>query len=200
MTDRMANTLTHHRVLYPGRAQFVIVNLSPQLQLGIINVYGFNHTGPRAMLWHHIAQADLPEVEWILASDFNNIEQLQDKQGGLAKTSISLRELEAWNRLLVRLGVRDAHNLGSFTRQSAKTFTWTNAHNNESMIQSRIDRIYVPIRLEQVGGTTHILPTLPDVSDHAGVVLHFSDKGKQKKRTPFPIKACYQTYIARTPS
>ena len=148
-------------------------------------MYGFSHTGARAMLWSHIAQAELPEAEWVLAGDFNNIEQLRDKQGGSNKTNIRHRELESWNKLLTRLGVQDAHNLGSFFRQSDKSFTWTNAHNDESMIQLRIDRIYVPNRIDNIGGTTHILPTLPDISDHAGVVLHFNDEGKQKAQPPY---------------
>lgn len=49
------------------------------------------------------------------------------------------------------------------------------------MIQTRIDTIYIPTRVEYIGGTTKILPTLPDISDHAGVVLHFNDKPKKQK-------------------
>lgn len=37
-----------------------------------------------------------------------------------------------------------------------------------------------------LGGTTEILPTLPNISDHAGVVLHFNDEPKSRKaRTTF---------------
>ena len=186
LSERMASSITHHGVLYPGRAQYVVIQLSPQLHLGIINIYGFSHTGPRSTLWNHLAQVDLPEAEWILAGDFNNIEHPRDKQGGSSKTSINTRELEAWNRLLTRLELRDAHNLGAFFRKSNKNFTWTNAHNDDTMIQSRIDRFYVPPSIEAIGGTTEILPTLPDISDHAGVILHFNKEGKQKARTiPF---------------
>jgi hypothetical protein len=32
-----------------------------------------------------------------------------------------------------------------------------------------------------VGGTTEILPTLPDISDHVGMVLHFNDELKKQK-------------------
>jgi exonuclease III len=86
LSERMATVITNHGVLYPGRAQFITLQLSPQLHLGIINVYGFSDTGPRAMLWNHLAQVDLPEAKWILAGDFNNIEQASDKQGGSSKT------------------------------------------------------------------------------------------------------------------
>ena len=181
LSERMANSVTSHGVLYPGRAQYVTLQLSPHFQIGILNVYGYSHTGPRAMLWNHLAQAELPEAHWVLAGDFNNIERSTDKQGGSSKTSIGRRELEAWNRLLMRLGVQDAFHIGTFTRRSEKTFTWTNAHNDDTMIQTQIDRIYIPPRIEYIGGTTEILPTLPDISDHAGVILHFNDEPKRRK-------------------
>ena len=144
ISKRLTTTITHHGVLFPGRAQYVVLNLSSHLQLGVINVYGFNNTDPRAMLWNHLAQAPLPAAEWVLAGDFNNIESIQDKQGGSNKTSIGNREMEAWNRLLVRLNVRDSFNLRAFRRKFTKAFTWTNAHTDDTMIQTRIDRIYVP--------------------------------------------------------
>lgn len=184
LSERMTNITTNHGVLYPGRAQFVTLQLSPTLHVGIINVYGFSHTGPRAMLWNHLAQVELPEAQWILAGDFNNIEHARDKQGGSTKTSISPRELEAWNRLLTRLGVRDSFHVGSFARQSDKAFTWTNAHHENTMIQSRIDRIYIPLQVELIGGTTEIFPTLPDISDHAGVTLQFREEKRKQPRQP----------------
>lgn len=85
LSERMATAVTHHGILFPGRAQYVVISLSPHLQLGILNIYGFNDTGPRAMLWNHLAQAPLPEAVWVLAGDFNNIESLQDKQGERTK-------------------------------------------------------------------------------------------------------------------
>ena len=182
LSEKMTSLVTHHGILFPGRAQYVVIKLSPLLHIGIINVYGFSRTGPRAMLWRHLANAPLPEVQWLIAGDFNNIEHPRDKQGGSTQTSINTRELEAWTLLLTRLEVRDAFNLGAFFRKSEKAFTWTNSHNDESMIQSRIDRIYVPVSIERIGGTTEILPTLPDISDHAGFILHFNDEGRQRMR------------------
>ena len=55
LSEHMAQTITHHGVLYPGRAQYITLQISPQLQVGIINIYGFSETGPRAMLWNHLA-------------------------------------------------------------------------------------------------------------------------------------------------
>ena len=185
LSEKMATAVTHHGILYPGRAQYVVLNISPNLQLGIINVYGFSHTGPRAMMWAHLAQTQLPDAQWVLAGDFNNIESVTDKQGGSAKTSISNRELEAWNRLLLKLGVSDAFHMGSYHRKNTKAFTWSNVHQDDTMVQTRIDRLYLTPQLEQKGGTTEILPTIPDISDHAGVVLHIRSPHKRKPRTPY---------------
>ena len=130
----------------------MVLNISPALQLGIINIYGFSHTGPRAMMWSHLAKTQLPEAQWVLAGDFNNIESITDKQGGSTKTSISNRELEAWNRLLLKLGVRDSYHMGTYHRKNNKAFTWSNCHKDDTMIQTRIDRVYLPFQLEQRGG------------------------------------------------
>ena len=182
ISERLADSITSHGVLYPGRAQYITIQLSPALLIGIINVYGYSEPGPRAMLWNHLAQTELPEANWIIAGDFNNIEQTSDKQGGDPTTTISRRELESWNRLLLRLGCRDAHHVGSFVRKSDKAFTWSNSRTDDKMIQSRIDRFYIPICLENIGGTTEILPTLQVVSDHAGVVLHFNGEPRGRKK------------------
>lgn len=188
----MATLVTHHGILYHGGPQFIVLNLHPHLQLGILNVYGFSHTGPKAMMWNHLAQAPLPDAHWVLAGDFNNIESSMDKQGGSNKTNINHRELEAWNKLLIRLGVRDAFHIGSYHRKNSKAFTWSDAHQDDTMIQTRIDMIYINQLLEQQGGTSEILPTILDVSDHAGVCLHTNKKGKKKPRQPFFNKGLLQ--------
>lgn len=187
LAERLIDSVTGHGVLYPGRAQFVTLQLSSGLHLGIINVYGFSDTGPRAMLWNHLANATVPDACWILAGDFNNIEQASDKQGGSNKTSISIRELEAWNCMLMRFGGRDSHHIGAFVRKSDKIFTWSNGRSDDTLIQSRIDRVYLPLQLEHIGGTTEILPTIQHLSDHAGVVVHFNNEPKRRKSTITPF-------------
>ena len=84
--------------LHQSRAQYVALKLNPHLEIDILNVYEFIHTGPPAMLWNHLAQVDLPEAEWFLAGDFNNIKNAQDKERKSSQKNIRCRELEAWNR------------------------------------------------------------------------------------------------------
>ena len=183
-SERMATTITSHGILYPGRAQYAIFQIKSRLKLGVLNIYRFSHIGPRAMLWNHLAQTAFPEAVWILVGNFNNIEHANDKQGGSSKVNISRREMDAWNRLLLHLGVRDAFRTQAYHKRLDKAFTWTNAHQDEMMIQSCIDRIYISTHIEDIGGTIEILLTLPNLSDHVGVVLHFDDEPRRKPRTP----------------
>lgn len=192
LSARMASIVTHYGILYQGIAQYVVLNLSPSLQVGIINVYGFNHTSPRATMWNHIAQTQLPEVNWVLVGDFNNIKSMNDKQRGSTKAGINTRKLEAWNKLLVRLGVRDAFHVGNYTRENNKAFTWSNAHDDATMIQTRIDRIYISPNLEHTGGSIEILPTILDISNHAGIVLYKKSTDRRTPRTLFFNKGFLQ--------
>lgn len=101
------------------------------------------------------------------------------------------------NKMLIRLGVRDSSHIGNYTRRNTKAFTWTNAHDDHTMIQTRIDRIYIPLILENKGGTTEILPTILDISDHAGVVLHSRAQEGEKLAHPSSTKAYSKIRIAR---
>lgn len=158
LSAKMKELVTHHGILYPGRAQYIVLNISPALQLGIINIYGFSNTGARAMMWTHLAQVQLPDAQWVLAGDFNNIESITDKQGGSPNTSIGNRELEAWNKMLIRFGVRDSFHEGNYHRKTDKAFTWSNFRNDETLVQTRIDRIYVTDNLAQKGGLRRYCP------------------------------------------
>lgn len=83
--------------------------------------------------------------------------------------------------LLLRLGVHDAFHVGDFARWSDKAFTWSNVHKGNTTIQIHIDRIYILTKVEHTGGTIEILSTLPDIVDHAGVIIHFNDEPKKQK-------------------
>lgn len=53
------------------------------------------------------------------------------------------------------------------------------------MIQTRIDRIYISPNLEHTGGSTEILPTIPDISNHASIVLYKKSTNRRTPRTLF---------------
>lgn len=47
ISERLVDNIKDHGVLYPGRAQFVTLQLSTDLLIGIINIYGFSEPGPK---------------------------------------------------------------------------------------------------------------------------------------------------------
>jgi hypothetical protein len=53
------------------------------------------------------------------------------------------------------------------------------------MVQSRIDRVYIPALMVTTGGITEILPEISDISDHSGVIMHFNNSGHRKIKRPF---------------
>jgi hypothetical protein len=94
--------------------------------LGILNIYGYNQTTIRTRLWNQIRTFPLPTATWITCGDYNMIERLQDKLGGLLHTGTSPNETIAWTRLNTHLGPTDAHLLDDFTKLSSKMYTWDN--------------------------------------------------------------------------
>lgn len=186
LSSRMASLVCEHGVIEPGRAQYVTVQWTNNIKVGIINIYAYNFTGSRARLWNKIRQFNLPEANWILAGDFNMIEQLSDKQGGNRSTGRGQAECTAWNALTIQLELYDTFLSDEFRITSAKKFTWENRRRNTDMICSRIDRFYVNTYLRSIGGITGIWPSMPHISDHALVFLQLHKRGfKISRHTPF---------------
>lgn len=119
ISARLAGLICEHGVIMKGRAQYITIQWTPRIKVGIINIYAFNYTGPRTRLWNEIRHFQLPEANWILG-DFNMIEQLEDKQGGLATSGLGPREVIAWGDLMVHLGLRDCFRADEFRKVTNK--------------------------------------------------------------------------------
>lgn len=61
LSKKLAEQICEHGVIDSGRAQYVTLQLSHNLKLGIINVYGYNDTGSRASLWKRMRRHPLPQ-------------------------------------------------------------------------------------------------------------------------------------------
>lgn len=188
LSARIANLICEHGVIVRGRAQYVTIQVSPHVKVGIINVYAFNYTGSRKRLWNKISQYPLPAANWILGGDFNMIEQLSDEQGGQDTTGRGRRELIAWNGLLVQLGLQDCFKADEFRKVTPKLFSWDIRRAAPGMICSKLDRFYLNQTLTQIGGQTAIWPTLSHVSDHAPIFV---------KKQPRPTKPPHQLAFNR---
>ncbi|KAG0591318.1 hypothetical protein KC19_1G166400, partial [Ceratodon purpureus] len=170
-SSRISATITHHGTIMQGRAQYIVFQWAPDITIGVINVYASNDTGERARFWNRIKNFPLPEANWILAGDINMIEQLEDKQGGLPTTRRGRREIEAWNALMLHLGLHDVYLADEFRRVTRKRFTWENKRSALEMICSRIDRFYVNEAIRDIGGTTGIWRSTPHISDHTAIFM-----------------------------
>lgn len=79
LSEKIASLICEHGVIMKGRVQYVTLQWTSLLKIGIINVYAFNYTGSRSRLWTKIRHYPQPEAHWILGGDFNMIDQLDDK-------------------------------------------------------------------------------------------------------------------------
>nr|PNR49067.1 hypothetical protein PHYPA_010963 [Physcomitrium patens] len=184
LPEKIASLICEHGVIMKGRVQYVTLQWTPFLIIGIINIYAFNCTGSRSRLWTKIRHYPLPEAHWILGGDFNMIDQLDDKQGGQDTIGRGQREQVAWGDLQVHLGLQDSFRADEFRKLSTKKFSWDNRRYAPGMICSRLDRFYLNHTLIQLGGQTSIWPSLTHVSDHAPVVLKIHQQHFRTQNPP----------------
>lgn len=107
ISPKISTMLVDHETIVPGHAQFITIQFTKELKVGILNIYAHNYTSSRARLWNTIRHYNLPEAEWILGGDFNMIESLDDKQGGVETTGRGEQEFRAWTQLLIHLRLQD---------------------------------------------------------------------------------------------
>ena len=116
-------------------------------------IYRHNQTIQRGRLWETITTAQLPDANWILGGDFNVVNRLEDRMGGLPTIGMRQMELLAWNNMLIHFRVADAFLLQDFR------YTWDNGQLGTRRLASRIDRIYINQALQPMGGQSGIWPS-----------------------------------------
>jgi exonuclease III len=166
-----------HGVIVPGRAQFVRLQWTLDIVIGIINIYGFNDIGSSTRLWRRVRNFPLPEANWILTDDLNMNEQLEDKHGGNPYTGKGCREIEAWNDLIIYMEIQDTFLVDKFRKTTTKCFTWDNQRAASDMVCTRLDRFYANHYIREREGLIGILQTSPHLSDHAPVFLRITKLG-----------------------
>lgn len=184
ISPKISTMLVDHGTIVPGRVQFITLQFTKDIKVGILNIYAHNYTGSRAHLWNSIRHYNLPEAEWIMGGDFNMIETLEDKQGGAETTGRGESEIRAWTQLLIHLGLHDSFHLDEFRRVGQKKFTWDNRRNGAGMICSRLDRFYVTSTLADIGGLTGIWKGLAHISDHSPIFLKIRQTTVRILHTP----------------
>ena len=97
-------------------------------------MYASPRTAKRIILWNNLIKtAELHDMPWVLASDFNEPLTEEDKFGG---------RVVSVNRLLLFKDCLDKCNMIDIGF-SGPRFTWTNRREFQALIQERIDRVFV---------------------------------------------------------
>ena len=97
-------------------------------------VYANPRSAERFILWNNLIKtAELHDMSWVLAGDFNEPFSDEDKFGGRA---VSVNRSLLFKECLDKCNMID---IGF----SGPQFTWTNRREFQALIQERIDRVFV---------------------------------------------------------
>lgn len=164
VSRNFANKVIAKGVVVEGRAQFIDLEMDRQ-KIGILNVYAPNETGPRARFWESLADAQLPEADWLVAGDFNMTEDAEDRSVGYHHRNVGRRETAAWGRFTLQLGIHDIYYADEYRKLGNKRHTWRRERPQPTW--SRLDRFYTNANLRRRGGKHGTWTHLSHLSDHA---------------------------------
>lgn len=116
LSSKIATMVIDYGIISSGRAEHLTIQWTKNITLGIINVYAYNHTGPRAHLSNTIKNFPLPLAQWIMAGDFNRVKSLDDKLGRNPTIGRGCKELKFWHDLLCTLDLRDTFLVDEFRK------------------------------------------------------------------------------------
>ncbi|XP_061993561.1 uncharacterized protein LOC133711457 [Rosa rugosa] len=147
-------------------------------------VYAYPQKDRQAVLWNDLARLQPPNNEcWVLMGDFNIITSLDEKLGGGQVVT---------NYMLNFCDFLNNENLFSL-RAFGLPYTWTNKHEDDSLIFERLDRACV---------NTSLLNDCPDIklenlpiigSDHGPICLTLNNI-KKKKNKSFKFEAIWLSH------
>ena len=145
-------------------------------------VYASPRCAERHILWNNIMKvADLHNMPWVIAGDFNEPLVNDDKFGSRA---ISVNSFLLFKECLDKCNMIDIGFAGP-------RYTWTNRREIQALIQERIDRFFVNPQwclLYLDAKVTH-LPRYH--SDHCLVLLEMQPGVSRGKKRPFRFQTCW---------
>ena len=144
-------------------------------------VYASPRCAERHILWNNLMKvADLHNMPWVIAGDFNEPLVNDDKFGGRA---VSVNSSLLFKECLDKCNMIDIGFAGP-------RYTWTNRREIQALIQERIDRFFVNPQwclLYPDAKVTH-LPSYH--SDHCPVLLEMQLGVSRGKKRPFRFQTC----------
>lgn len=97
LSRELSDRLLESAVLVEARCQYIILDINGD-RIGILNIYAPNCTGKQAVFC---------QAHWIVAGDFNMTELGEDRSQGSSFRNMGPRELSAWSRFVLHLGLSD---------------------------------------------------------------------------------------------
>jgi len=120
-----------------NRATWIILKGLPSSDVGIINIYVPNDFPSRCQLWDTLIRELPTSCRWILAGDFNMVEQRHDR------TNPYGRMILAAERTLFSNLKRHLHVDDNPRSDGSLLYSWDNFRDDGHRILARLDMVYL---------------------------------------------------------
>nr|XP_023924361.1 uncharacterized protein LOC112035761 [Quercus suber] len=145
-------------------------------------IYASPRSAERHILWNNLNKvADMHNMPWVLAGDFNEPLQEDDKfRGRLVSVNRSLLFKECLDKCnMIDIGF------------SRPCFTWTNRREVEALIQERIDQVFVNPSWCLLYPEARVVHLTRCYSDHSPVMLEVLPRTITRRNRPFKFQTCW---------
>lgn len=145
-------------------------------------VYASSRSAERQILWNNLMQvANLHNMPWMLAGDFNEPLLKDDKFGG---------QVVNVDRALLFKDCLDKCNMIDIGF-SGPRFTWTNKRDVQALIQERIDRFFVNLSWCLMYPEARVTYLTRCHSDHCPVLMEMLPRMSNISKRPFKFQTCW---------
>ena len=145
-------------------------------------IYASPRCAERQVLWGNLKiMADLHDLPWVMAGDFNEPLSESDKFGG---KGVSVNRTLQFKECLDACNMIDLGFLGP-------RFTWTNRRDIQALIQERIDRFFVNPQWCLMYPEARVAHLTRCHSDHCPVLLELQPRNQENRRKLFKFQTCW---------
>lgn len=142
-------------------------------------IYASPRSAERHFLWNNLNKvAELHDMPWVIAGDFNETLTAEDKFGGRAvgvNSSLRFKEyLDNCN--MIDIGF------------SGPRFTWTNKREVQALIQVRLDRFFVNPSWFLLYPEARVMHLARCHSDHCPVMIELLPRTTRERERPFKFQ------------
>ncbi|XP_075669878.1 uncharacterized protein LOC142639611 [Castanea sativa] len=155
---------------------------SSNLNWLLIAIYASPRCAERQVLWNNLMKmADLHDMSWVMAGDFNEPLMGGDKFGG---RGVSVNRALQFKECLDACSMIDIGFLGP-------RFTWTNRREIQALIQEMIDRFFVNSQWCLMYLEARVVHLTRCHSDHCPILMELQPRLHENKRKLFKFQSCW---------